>query len=38
MNHLTVFLKTGKHSCALPYSLSITLGSDGLDTVGISGV
>ena len=38
MNHLTVFLKTGKHSCALPYSLSITLGSDGLDTVGISEV
>lgn len=38
MNHLTVFWKIGKHLCALPCSLSITLGSDGLYTVEISGV
>lgn len=36
MNLLTVFLKIEKHSCALSYSLSITLGSDGLYTIEIS--
>lgn len=36
MNHLPVFWKIEKHSYALSYSLSITLGSDGLYTVEIS--